>query len=856
MDNRPNGREKNVTGTGKSVYRRGEGQGTGPVGSSSGHNASNGPRPTGTGSRPTGSGQQYSGGGQRTTRSGGKISIIAIIAALLLGGGGFGLNSLLGGDSAQQPSTGFSDYTNTPSSSYTTPSSSSSPSGTSSGISSGSSAGSSFGSSGSSSALSLIEQLMGGGSSGASASMLGNINSTTGSISSGWNQSANTGSLDTNVTSGAREKRTKILGNGKDVVTVMVYMCGADLESRSGMATSDLQEMMAGTIGENVNLIVFTGGAKSWRNNVVSSSNNQIYQLQSGGLRCLEKNAGNASMTKPATLTSFIQYCATNFPANRNMLIFWDHGGGSLTGYGYDEKNASSGSMGLSGINDALRNGGVTFDMIGFDTCLMGTLENALMLSDYGDYLVASEETEPGIGWYYTNWVTALSKNTSISTLDLGQRIVDDFVTTCARSCPGQGATLALIDLAELEATAPAALKNFSTSTVDLISGDNYQKVSDARSGTREFAASNRLDQIDLVHFALNLDTKESRALANTLLSAIKYNRTSTNMTNAYGLSIYFPYKSVSKVNNAVATYESIGLDSSYSRCIQQFASMEASGQAVAGGMSNPLSSLLGGSFGGYGGSAGSSSSSAGDLTGLISSLLGGGDLFSMSGLSSDRAIAYAQANQFDADALVWTDHNGIPCLVLSEEQWSLVHELELNLFIDDGTGYIDMGLDTVYSFTDDGALKGEYDGTWLAIDQQPIAFYHTNTVYDLEAGTYCITGRVPAKINGDRAELIIVFNNENPYGFIAGAQFDYRDGETETVAKTMTELQEGDIVDFLCDYYSYDGVYEDSYFLGDQWIYHADAQISNVYIDASAASATYLLTDIFNQQYWTPVIP
>ncbi|MBO6054471.1 MAG: peptidase C11 [Oscillospiraceae bacterium] len=855
MDNRPNGREKNVTGPGKSVYRRGEGQGTGPVGSSTGHNASNGPRPTGSGQQ-----QPSGGGGQRTTRSTGKISIIAIIAALLLGGGGFGLNSLMGGDSSPQPTSSFSDYTttpSTPSSSYTTPGSSS---GSSSGNLGGSSVGSSSGTlGGSGNALSLIEQLMGGGASSASANMLGNISSTTGSISSGWNQSANTGSLDTNVTSGAREKRTKILGNGKDVVTVMVYMCGADLESRSGMATSDLQEMMAGTIGENVNLIVFTGGAKSWKNNVVSSSNNQIYQLQSGGLRCLEKNAGNASMTKPSTLTGFIQYCASNFPANRNMLIFWDHGGGSLSGYGYDEKNSASGSMGLSGINDALKNGGVTFDMIGFDTCLMGTLENALMLSDYGDYLVASEETEPGIGWYYTNWVTALSKNTSISTLDLGQRIVDDFVSTCARSCPGQGATLALIDLAELEATAPDALKNFSTSTVELISGDNYQKVSDARSGTREFAASNRLDQIDLVHFALNLDTKESRQLANTLLSAIKYNKTSTNMTNAYGLSIYFPYKSVSKVKNAVATYESIGLDSSYSRCIQQFASMEASGQAVAGGMSNPLSSLLGGSyggFGGYGGSSGSAGSSAGDLTSLIGSLLGGGDLFSMSGLSSDRAIAYAQANQFDADALVWTDHNGIPCLVLSEEQWSLVHELELNLFIDDGTGYIDMGLDTVYSFTDDGALKGEYDGTWLAIDQQPVAFYHTSTVYDLQAGTYCITGRVPAKINGDRAELILAFTDENPYGTIVGAQFDYRDGETETIAKTMTELQEGDIVDFLCDYYSYDGVYEDSYFLGDQWIYHADAQISNVYIDESAASATYLLTDIFNQQYWTPVIP
>lgn len=34
-DNRPKGREKHVSGQGKDVYRRGEGLGTGPVGSGS-----------------------------------------------------------------------------------------------------------------------------------------------------------------------------------------------------------------------------------------------------------------------------------------------------------------------------------------------------------------------------------------------------------------------------------------------------------------------------------------------------------------------------------------------------------------------------------------------------------------------------------------------------------------------------------------------------------------------------------------------------------------------------------------------------------------------------------------------------
>ena len=112
--------------------------------------------------------------------------------------------------------------------------------------------------------------------------------------------------------------------------------------------------------------------------------------------------------------------------------------------------------MSLAGINTALKNAGVKFDFIGFDACLMATVETALMLDEYADYMIASEETEPGIGWYYTNWLTKLSANTSMPTLEIGKNIVDDFVTTCASQCRGQSATLSVVDLAELSATVPA----------------------------------------------------------------------------------------------------------------------------------------------------------------------------------------------------------------------------------------------------------------------------------------------------------------------------------------------------------------------------------------------------------------
>lgn len=660
------------------------------------------------------------------------------------------------------------------------------------------------------------------------------------------------GVLNTEVADAARRKRTVIYGNGEDVVTIMVYMCGTDLESKYGMATSDLKEMAEATIGENVNLLVYTGGCSGWRNQVVSSSANQIYQIKNGALTCLMKDAGNVSMTKPETLSGYIQWCAQNFPANRYELIFWDHGGGSVSGYGYDEKYPRSGSMNLAGINQALRDGGVAFDFIGFDACLMATLENALMLSQYGDYMIASEETEPGTGWYYTDWLTALSKDTSMPTTELGKLIVDDFVNACVQNGQGQKVTLSVTDLAELEMTAPKALSAFSRSTGDLIRNENYQVVSNARSSTKEFAQSSKIDQVDLIHLAQNMGTEEGKELAAVLESAVKYNLTAGSMSNAYGLSIYFPYQKVSSVDSMVETYEQIGMDSEYARCIQDFASLEVSGQIASGQSGSPLPALLG--------ELGTSLVNEDTLTQLLGSFLSGnyGSIAGLdgsntgflSGRAMEDAAAYVVDNQFDAGQLLWiTGEDGRQRLCLSDEQWDLIQNLELNLFYDDGEGYIDLGLDNVYQFDEEGNLLGENDRTWLAINGQPVAYYFLEE--DAEEGV--ITGRVPAMHNGQRVNLILVFDRENPYGYIAGAQTDYDAEVTQTVARGLAELVPGDQLDFLCDYYSYDGEFLDSYYLGETMTVEEEMVISNVDVGEGKLQTTYRLTDIYNQHYWTP---
>ena len=701
--------------------------------------------------------------------------------------------------------------------------------------------------------LALLKLFGGGGAGGATVPEGYGTGNTGGG--SGYTATA-AGDVDRTVAEGSREKYTKIKGGGQDKVTIMVYMCGTDLESKHGMASADMQEMASASLGSNVDIIIYTGGCKQWKINGISNSVNQIYKIENGSLRLLESDMGSKPMTDPSNLTKFIQYCNKNYPADRNDLIFWDHGGGSVSGYGYDEKNKSAGSMDLGKISSALKSGGVKLDFVGFDACLMATAETALMLNEHADYLIASEETEPGIGWYYTDWLNALGKDTSMPTIDIGKNIVDGFVDQCAKRCPGQGTTLSVIDLAEFSNTVPDKLSGFSKSVTGLISNKEYKTVSNARYGTREFGISSRIDQVDLADLAAKMDTPEGKELGKAIKGAVKYNRTGSTMSNAYGVSIYFPYRRSGLVDKACSTYSAIGMDSEYSKAIRQFASIETSGQAATGGTQSPVGSL----FDLGGGSGGS------DMIGALLSGFLGGDR-SISGLddtntdfmkdmpfSEEETAEYISANYFDPNNLVWEENGGKYTIDLPEDQWSLVHDIDLNMFYDDGEGYVDLGLDNLFEF-DGNKLVADTDRDWISINGQPVAYYHTDTV-EGSGDEYTISGYVPVMLNGDRAELILRFDNEHPEGYVAGARETYSEDETETVAKSLTKLENGDKLEFICDYYTYDGEYRDSYYLGDALTVSGDLKITNTSVGDGQVRILYRFTDIYDQQHWTaPII-
>jgi hypothetical protein len=276
-------------------------------------------------------------------------------------------------------------------------------------------------------------------------------------------------------------------------------------------------------------------------------------------------------------------------------------------------------------------------------------------------------------------------------------------------------------------------------------------------------------------------------------------------------------------------------------------------------GSSNPLSALFGSSDTGGGSGVASDlwaiawnaffvnadfSSFTGALTGNQTNWVDQNQIQS----SAD----YYQKNYLDATSIKLTQKGNTQVLKLTDEQWDLIQTIELNIFFDDGQGYIDLGLDNVYEFDRDGDLVIDFDGTWLALDNHVVAYY----VESIEetGDNWSITGRIPAMLNGMLVDIIVHFNNDYPYGVVAGARINYGD-VTDTVAKGLIEINRGDVIDFLCDFYSYDQEYNDSYYLGEQMTVTGDLIVSNVNIGDDRCLVTYRLTDIYNNTYWTPAV-
>lgn len=347
--------------------------------------------------------------------------------------------------------------------------------------------------------------------------------------------------------------------------TIMMYMCGTDLQSD---CINDLYEMCNADASENINIVVLAGGASEWDDSDLTPNRLNYFTIRNGGFYDMT-DWGKASMGSSATLEKFVSTAYRAYPADRYMLVLWNHGGGSADGVCFDEVFNGDG-LNLQEINQALYNvwkadNNFHLDIMGCDACLMGSYEMAVLASYYADYYIASEELEPWTGWYYTPWLDALAKEPNMSNLDLGKAMVDSYAKGVKMEGAQEYTTLSFINTATLSALnsdmellasfLEQALENGQLATIRRSLSRMY------RYGTY-YSADGTWDMYDLgdildlcEQFAPNTTADARRHLKNV----VAYSYASRDLPAACGLSIYVPNKSSSYFYEDVLDGYSVG---------------------------------------------------------------------------------------------------------------------------------------------------------------------------------------------------------------------------------------------------------------------------------------------------------
>ena len=612
-------------------------------------------------------------------------------------------------------------------------------------------------------------------------------------------------------------------GNASDTYTLMLYMCASDLESECGFATEDLNEIMYGYTAGNLNVIVQTGGTAEWQNTVVADDRCQRYRVTEDGLELVDDSLGMQNMADSATLTDFIQYCSSNYAADHYGLVLWDHGGGVVGGYGYDE-NFGGDSMSLTEMSRALGDASVHLDMLGFDACLMANFETCLMAAPYADYLIASEEPEPGCGWYYTDWIGKLSENCGIPPKRYGRQIIDDYITESGWDSPSMYSTLGMFDLQQVTQKLLPALSQFSDDAVQQLSAGEYRRISQSRSNTRAVYQS-ELDHIDLLDYAQHSQSETADQLEQAVSDCVVYYRETENGSGDNGLSILFPYYDLSALDMLEEMYQTLVYDDAYPAFLEQFANVMAGGQISVSGFSNTQNHAAASEYSG----------------------------FQWFDADAGYDESYYETYSADLSLLETTEVDGRCVLELSEEDWEIVNDAAMQMFAVYDGFYVDMGLDDYCEFDDYGNLIVEYDQTWVALDGQVVPFFHES--YTSDGDSFFTCGSVPCVYNGIDAEIVLVWDTEHPSGYAAGVRPVYTDS---VAAKGLYDICDGDTFQVYYDIYDEDLNYVETMTLDDE-IFTVQDSLEVGYADAAEQLGDtfiyYVLEDIYNNTYYTDSI-
>ena len=403
-------------------------------------------------------------------------------------------------------------------------------------------------------------------------------------------------------------------------VTLMVYLCGSDLESNHGCASNDVFEIAYSDFNTDaVNVLVTTGGSFRWAVPGIPTDRNTIWEVDPAGMAAsIAENpqetytmeeimphvrkaltpvyeGDNTSMGEAQTLSAFLEFCHTYYPADQFALVLWNHGGGPNQGVCVD-RQFSDDMIKMDELVAGLSASPFSaekLEWIGFDACLMGSAEIAMQVSPFAKYMLASEETEPGSGWNYA-FLEGIENDGSGAVT--GQRVVDAFIDELLEVGEAYNrtyeVTLSCIDLAQMDAVSKAADVLFAELD-GMLSPETYVDFARTREVGANFGhaddpqSSSDYDLVDLGSLVSRLDIASEAArtaMTDALNAAIVYSR--STIENALGLSIYYPYFSTKLYDYFVENFRNVSLSAAYTDFVAHSVDLQKGGAVDWSGLS------------------------------------------------------------------------------------------------------------------------------------------------------------------------------------------------------------------------------------------------------------------------------
>ena len=325
-------------------------------------------------------------------------------------------------------------------------------------------------------------------------------------------------------------------------LTLMVYLCGSDLETRYGLATRDLLEIRDACRGNDaVTVLVMAGGSSIWHGNLFSPEETCLCEIGSRGMRIVGRQP-SMNMGEAETLADFLRFGVEQYPADQYALVLWNHGAGPMEGVCFDEQRQMD-SLSLQELESALQGSPFAKDLklswIGFDACLMATVETALYCAPYAEYLIASQETEPGSGWNY-GFLQEITGDEDA--LEICGKVLAYYPEGKKEQ---DMLTLSLVRLNRMKEVEKCASLFFEAMNLKL-NPETFSDYSNSRQYTKSFgrvSTNYDYDLVDLYSLAesfFEYAPAEAEALEHILEQAVVL--TTGNQEHSCGLSIYYPY--------------------------------------------------------------------------------------------------------------------------------------------------------------------------------------------------------------------------------------------------------------------------------------------------------------------------